>query len=339
MPNVGEPPTAISRAGLSSCISRLQGSVSCDGVTITGSATEDIPPDDDTTLPAMSGSSSAPSAGATIGNYYTLGANNYIYINRVHYESVTITSGTNWTATHATDTTTFVCKYNYAQKHIYEAGGTANSSMNTDVQFIRSMEVDLIDVAGFRDPIIDVDTAEAGVSGISDNAFETYVESSPVTTDLTPLQSALTSFRNTLAAQNRTGASNGNSGKGTLISFDTPTWATYYTEVGLFGTNCGKRVTEIDTRIGVPTRAGSQSTTRGAAPAIYVSAIPAANTTGGQVPYGRALYNSCNNLLGDDLKMMTELVDSIQGLDSLIDLVKKARNKYEIFSGRAKEYS
>jgi hypothetical protein len=109
--------------------------------------------------------------------------------------------------------------------------------------------------------------------------------------------------------------------------------------VGTLSTNCGKRVTEIDTRIGVPTRSGSQSTTRGTPPAIYVSAIPTANTTGGLVPYGRAIYNSCNNLLGKDLKMMTQLIQDIQSLDSLVDLVKKARNKYEIFNGRAKEYS
>ena len=29
----------------------------------------------------------------------------------------------------------------------------------------------------------------------------------------------------------------------------------------------------------------------------------------------------------------------IQGLDNLVDIVKKARNKYEIFSNRDKEYS
>ena len=70
-----------------------------------------------------------------------------------------------------------------------------------------------------------------------------------------------------------------------------------------------------------------------------MSAIPTANTTGGLVPYGRAIYNSCNNLLGKDLKMMTQLIQDIQSLTQLVDLVKKARNKYEIFNGRAKEYS
>ena len=79
--------------------------------------------------------------------------------------------------------------------------------------------------------------------------------------------------------------------------------------------------------------------TRGSAPAIYVSAIPTANTTGGVVPYGRAIYNSVNYLLGKDLKLMTQLIQDIQSLSQLVSLVEKARNKYEIYNGRAKEYS
>ena len=209
--------------------------------------------------------------------------------------------------------------------------------MNADVQFIRDTVQDLQSVIGFRDPVIDVDTAQAGGSGISDNAFDTYVTTEPYA-DLATLSSALTTFRALLPAQSRTGTDNSNSGKGTLITFANTTWDAFHTEVGTFGTNCGKRVTEIDTRIGVPTRAGSQSTTRGSAPAIYVSAIPTANTTGGLVPYGRAIYNSCNYLLGKDLKLMTQLIQDIQSLDQLVNLVKKARNKYEIYNGRAKEY-
>ncbi len=212
--------------------------------------------------------------------------------------------------------------------------------MNADVQFINNTVSDLVDVVGFRDPVIDVDTAQAGGSGISDNAFDTYISTEELrATDLAGLQTALTNYRNTLSGQSRTGPNNGDSGKGTLITFANTTWAAYHTELSTFGTNCSKRAAEIDTRIGVPTRSGSQSTVRGTPPAIYVSAVPAANTTGGLVPYGRAIYNSCNYLLGKDLKMMTQLIQDIQSLASLVDLVKSARNKYEIFNGRAKEYS
>ena len=35
---------------------------------------------------------------------------------------------------------------------------------------------------------------------------------------------------------------------------------------------------------------------------------------------------------------MTQLIQDIQGLGQLVDLVKKARNKYEIYNARAKEY-
>ena len=70
-----------------------------------------------------------------------------------------------------------------------------------------------------------------------------------------------------------------------------------------------------------------------------MSAVPAANTTGGHVPYGRAIYDSCNHLLGDTLKLGGQLIQDIQGLTDLVDLVKKARNKYEIYNGRAKEYT
>jgi hypothetical protein len=341
MPNVGEPIASIVKTGLSSAITRVQGaSVTANSVSVAVSDTTDVPADTDTTTAATSGSSSPPTADATIGTYYTLGSDNLIYVNRYHYQTVSISSGTNWTATTATDTSTFPCKYNFAQKHIYEAGGTANSTMNADVQFINNTVSDLVDVVGFRDPVIDVDTAQAGGSGISDNAFDTYISTEELrATDLAALQTALASYRTSFSGQSRTGPNNGDSGKGTLITFANTTWAAYHTEVGTFGTNCGKRVTEIDNRIGVPTRSGSQSTTRGTPPAIYVSAVPTANTTGGLVPYGRALYNSCNYLLGKDLKLMTQLIQDIQSLASLVDLVKSARNKYEIFNGRAKEYS
>ena len=72
---------------------------------------------------------------------------------------------------------------------------------------------------------------------------------------------------------------------------------------------------------------------------VYVSTIPSSNTTGGLVPYGKSLYNNVNRLLGKDIDLLGKLMQDIQGLDNLVDIVKKARNKYEIFSNRDKEYS
>ena len=74
-------------------------------------------------------------------------------------------------------------------------------------------------------------------------------------------------------------------------------------------------------------------------PAVRVSAIPASNTTSGFVPYGRSLYNNCNHLLGQDVDLLGGIIKDVEGLSDLVDMVKTARNKYEIFSGRDKEYS
>ena len=97
-------------------------------------------------------------------------------------------------------------------------------------------------------------------------------------------------------------------------------------------------MSEIDARIGVPTRSGTRATSRGEPPKIRVSAIPSSNTTGGQVPYGRAIYNNVNNLLGKDLDLLGKLIQDVQSLSTLIDLVRKARNKFEMYNGRDKEY-
>jgi len=94
---------------------------------------------------------------------------------------------------------------------------------------------------------------------------------------------------------------------------------------------------EIDNRIGRPTYAGSPSSA-GTAPAVKVSAIPASNTGSGHVPYGRSLFNNANHLLGQDVDLLGGIIKDIESLDQLIDSVKNARNKYEIYSGRDKEY-
>jgi hypothetical protein len=342
MPSTAEPPAAIDKSGLSGAVGRVQSTtVSCDGVSIGVGATGAVPADDNTTTPSLSGSSwptpTQPTAGQTIGHYYTKGANNYIYDNHYRIDTVTVNNGSNtWVATTRTDVSSFVCRYNFAQKHIYEAGGTANSTMNADVQFIRDTVDDLQSIDAFRDPI--VTGAQAGGSGISDVVFDTYMNVA-TEADLASLSTSLTNFRNTLTAQGRTGSNNGNSGKGSSITYANTTWAVFHTEVGTFGSNCGKRVAEIDARIGVPTRAGTRSTSRGVPPAIYVSAIPSSNTTNGQVPYGRALYNNINYLLGKDLNLLGKLIGDVQSLSSQINLVKRDRNKFEMLNGRDKEYN
>ena len=308
MPSGTEPPIVINKAGLSGAITRIKGtSVSIGGTAITSSATGTVPADTATIEPALTGLVSGgnqPSAGATIGTYYTL-VNNYIYANRYHYETVTGT--TNWTATVDTDTTPFVCFYNFAQKHIYENNGTANNSMNADVQFIRSTVDDLQAIDGFRDPI--TTGAAAGGSGISDSAFDSYIASEP-DADLAALSTALKSFRDSFSGQNRTGVNNGDTGKGTAITFATTTWDNFSSELTTFGSNCGKRVAEIDARIGLPTRTGGGASA-GSPPTGRISAIPSSPAAGEFRPYGRAIYNNVNNLLGQDINLLGSIIKDI----------------------------
>ena len=346
----GEPralmPRGEANTGLAPVIARIQGtSVTCDGVAVTVSATGDVPADTDTTEPTLSGSipgTSPPSADDTIGTYYTVAANNYIYSNRFHIQTVTSNSSA-WSATTDTDTAIFVCRYNFAQKHIYEAGGTANSTMNTDVQFIRDSVDSLQAIDGFRDPIITGahGTNGSGAGGISDNDFDTYLASEP-DGDLALLSTALKDYRDALTNQNRTGEDNGNTDKGTLITFANTTWAGFHSELSTFGTKCSKRIVEIDNRIGLPTYAGTADppvgSSAGTAPNIKVSAIPASNTGSGHVPYGRSLFNNTNMLLGKDVDLLGAIIKDIEALGELTENVKTARNKYEIYSGRDKVY-
>ena len=343
----GEPralmPRGEANTGLAPVIARIQGtSVTCDGVAVTVSATGDVPADTDTTEPDLSGTLTGGNnppvaADDTIGTYYTVAANNYIYSNRFHIQSVTSNSSA-WSATTDTDTAIFVCRYNFAQKHIYEAGGTANSTMNTDVQFIRDSVDSLQAIDGFRDPIITGahGTNGSGAGGISDNDFDTYLASEP-DGDLALLSTALKDYRDALTNQNRTGEDNGNTDKGTLITFANTTWAGFHSELSTFGTKCSKRIVEIDNRIGLPTYSGTPSSA-GTAPAVKVSAIPASNTGSGHVPYGRSLFNNTNMLLGKDVDLLGAIIKDIEALGELTENVKTARNKYEIYSGRDKEY-
>ena len=101
---------------------------------------------------------------------------------------------------------------------------------------------------------------------------------------------------------------------------------------------------EIDARIGVPVYAnsthasGTTPATRSNPPCIRVKTIPTANATNGYVPYGREIYDNVNLLLGQDVDLLGGIIKDIESLTDLVQLVKNARNKYEIYNGRAKEY-
>ena len=107
------------------------------------------------------------------------------------------------------------------------------------------------------------------------------------------------------------------------------------------------RIAEIDARIGTPGRSGTAvvgtSSSPGAiAPRVRVETIPSSPAAGQHaydagftlVPYGRSIYNNVNHLLGQHVNLLGGIIKDIESLNDLVDMVKTARNKYEIYSGR-----
>ena len=257
--------------------------------------------------------------------------------------------------------TDYVIVSNYVARKLTTNGSTANA----DVAFVEGVIDELQGTtaggAKFRDPIMEgASTKHMTSASANDASFDTYICATTGTnaldTALASIKTSITTFYTTAElTTNRTDGTfaSGDTAWGSLSGQDVGTaadfdnfasenghskWVTFSTACGTLVTNLDARIAEIDARIGKPTRSGSQSSSRGTPPAIYVSAVPAANTTSGYAPYGRAIYDSCNYLLGKDLKLLVQLIQDIQSLDQLVDLVKKARNKYEIYNGRAKEY-
>jgi len=299
-----------------------------------------------------------------IGTYYQQAANGIMcaYQTKVTID-VTTTCGTStYTAAYTEHLIgPFQTYYNHVQKHMFEA---STSTANTDVAFIMDTVDQLQLVDGFRDPITTGVAAPrsasggtagpATVTGISDAAFDTYLASEPEG-DHGLLQTGMTKFRANFAASGRAAAGAPSSGSypraratGSAVNFASFTqdstayncqtlWTNFVTELETFRDNCNARVSEIDARIGVPTYSGSVAS-RGNPPTIRVSAIPASNTTNGVLPYGRSIFNNVNHLLGQEADLLGGIITAVESLSSLVDLVKSARNKYDIFSGRDKTY-
>ena len=374
-----EPRNICPRLGMTPVVTRVSAaSVTIGATAVTTSHTTTIPADDAICYAPTSGSGTGPQNAAaggvagsgdrngSIGNYYTIAANGICCIHHTQVSiDVTVTSsGTTHTLAYTEHNDgPFQCYYNHVQKHLFEA---STSTANTDVAFIMDTVDQLQLVDGFRDPITTGTAAprsasggtagDANGTGISDADFDTYLASEPEG-DYNLLQTGMTKFRANFAASGRV-ASRGVPGSGSYprclatgsavnfasftqdsVAYNCQTlWTNYVAEIGTFKDNCDKRIREVDARIGVPTYSGSASS-RGTPPAIRVSAIPASNTTNGVLPYGRSIFNSVNHLLGKDVDLLGGIIKDIESLGNLVDLIKTARNKYEILSGRDKEYS
>ena len=236
---------------------------------------------------------------------------------------------------------------------------TNGSTANADVAFIASVTAALKSAtvsaggARFRDPIMEgVATKHVTSASANDANFDTYLAATSAgvgewDTDLASVKASLAAFYLAAGMATRnTRLEVGTDVLGTSVNcaaFGSSDnvhgkWVAFSTECGTLVTTFDARIAEIDARIGKPIYAGSPASATNP-PAVYVSHIPASNTTSGFVPYGRSLYNNCNHLLGQDVDLLGGIIKDVEGLTDLVGMVKTARNKYEIFSGRDKEYS
>jgi hypothetical protein len=364
MPNTAEPRASFPRTGLGSVVTLVRANETLAGST---NGSQSVVPQDDVITTPTSNSTSGSVPADT--NEYTYRVSSGV-IKRggwnVDYSGPTnnSTGGTSGTLTvgftspgrAAITPVDYAIVSNYVARKLTTDGSTANVDVAFVTGVIDELQGTTAGGAKFRDPIMEGASTKHMTSGSANDAsFDTYICATTGTnaldTALADIKSSLTAFASAAGMSSRAdGCSSGfgapsGQNRGTAADFDNfssqnghAKWVTFSTACGTLVTNFDARIAEIDARIGKPTRAGSQSTARGTPPAIYVSAIPTANTTSGYAPYGRALYDSCNYLLGKDLKLMTQLIQDIQSLGQLVSLVEKARNKYEIYNGRAKEY-
>ena len=292
-----------------------------------------------------------------VGNFYILEANNVIVtwkvVKTTHQDTNSTFNQVSYSNSRVGPTQ---CVYNHVQGHLYHI-----AAANSDVAAVETALTSLQAIDNFRDPVT---TGKANTThGITDSDFQANVESHATNGPngtLTVLRDTIQpKFRSAFNASSRVTHPTGNpaatssphTATGDAVSYSSfshggstyngvTAWSNFVTA---WGTNLKgaiiARIAEIDARIGTPTRStAAPASGRENPPTVTVSAIPASNTTGGFVPYGRSIYNGCNLLLGQDVNLLGGIIKDIESLTDLIDMVKNDRNKYEIYSGRDKKY-
>ena len=366
MPNVAEPRATLPRTGLASVVTIVRADetlavVGSGGTRGSSNATANftIPADDVIHADGSNGTFTGSVTATSTSYYYRV--NNGIIEKRSYVTSYAQANSTYQIATNADGPTVdHPIVTNYIARKLTTDGSTANA----DVAFIQTVTAALKSAtvgaggARFRDPIMEgAGTKHVTSASANDANFDTYLAATSAgvgewDTDLAAVKTALADFYTTagMSARNtrleggtdNVGASV-NCAVATTTNFDSSVnvhakWVAFSTECGTLVTTCDARIAEIDARIGKPIYAGSPSGVN-SPPAVYVSHIPASNTTSGFVPYGRSLYNNCNHLLGQDVNLLGGIIKDIEGLTELVGMVKTARNKYEIYSGRDKKYA
>jgi len=311
--------------------------------------------------PATGGISGTGDRDAIHGYFYKLEANNFInkYHVNVAIDVTTTTSGTppvtttDFVLSYSSHIDNFPCYYNFAHQHV---SGTTDS---TDYTFVKTTSTVITNVDNFRDPVLYNSTNPASYDnkvasgGISDEDFDG--RAADFTANTVTSEGALTQFRTDFGNSSRgtpwTAPSGVTTPTGSSVNFASLTgsingvtrWESLRTSCAALGTACAQRVIELDARIGVPvyansTGSGTTAATRGNPPCIRVRTIPTANDPIPLVPYGRAIYDNVNLLLGQDVDLLGGIIKDVESLTDLVQLVKNARNKYEIYNGRPKGY-
>jgi len=350
MPSFSEPRGTLPQNGLTDSVGALVGDETLSASIRTSQG--EIP-EDTTFVPNSANATTGTPPADNTSTLYKWNSGGYVTKHVLTNDYTAVGSNLGWNSTPDNwSNTTHICLSNWVERKLTTNGIAANA----DVTAIASTVSTLVGYAKFRDAVQynststpSYDNKVAG-SGISDSDFDDYILATaggthPIVTKHTAVRDALDDFYTYTKIKSR--AHTGTVEKGTTGDFHTAahaggangevTWGNFSTEASLVLSKCQARVTEINTRIGVPTYSGSVSAV-GNAPDIRVSAIPSTGADGALVPYGRSLYNSVNMLLGTDVDLLGGIIKDIESLTDLIDLVKNARNKYEIFSGRDKEY-
>jgi hypothetical protein len=361
LPGVGaagsevEPRAVLPRTGLASCVTKIRANETlAAGANNTSNWTVPV---DDVIHADPAGGLIGSKPGATTYSYYYRVLNGIIEKRSYQTVYTTTANGTHYTAVSgAGPTVDYPIVSNYVARKLTTDGSTANADVAFVTGVIDSLQSASVGGGGakFRDPIV---TSNIANPGFTDAAFDTYICATSGThaldTALASVKASVTAFYAAAEMSNRnTRLEGGADDVGTAVncaSFGSSDnvhgkWVTFSANCGTLVTNLDNRIAEIDARIGVPVYANSTHASgvtpaaRGNPPCIRVKTIPTANATSGYVPYGREIYDNVNLLLGGDVDLLGGIIKDIESLGDLVDLVKNARNKYEIYNGRAKEY-
>ena len=200
-------------------------------------------------------------------------------------------------------------------------GDTNNGLVAGDYDFVKSKIVALDGLREFRDPIIeDSNGAEYDVN--KKNAaqdFDDAIEAAKQ--DIDDLEEHFNDIDSTPS---------GDQVNIDDVSLLKATLATAKTQITA-------RITEINSRIGMPTYSGNQSS-NGTEPEITVTALPAKSSTS-LVPYGRTIYEAVNICLGNDLGLVQNTMDDASALDFQYKQIRDKRNAYDLLNGRGKFYA